>query len=479
MNEHPNPAQFTKPEKRLEVDTLAAERTLLGRCFVRPDTLSEISDRLSEKDFGHAINGKIFATMVRIASENRTPSAAAINAARGASEEIEPGVTWGDYVFDLANDALHALPLPTEDALGVILDAVQREKASTLGHTLANRAAAPGASLRDALQETVDAADDILAAYRSSISRTLDMGQTADRALAHMLGDSPNYPTTGLADFDRMIGGWPRGQLSIVAGRPGMGKSAAALAALRMGAQAGHASLFFSLEMTAEQMGARLLTDIAFINSDPIFYEAILNRRVTEDRHLRRLREAQDKLRELPVIVEEKKNPTLSEITARCRKAANTFDKQGRKLETIFVDHILLIKPSGRYAGRRNDEVREYAEGLMTLASELDVSLVGLCQLNRAVEKQENKRPSLADLKESGAIEEAASLVTFLFRPEYYLQKKDDDPEEDRKRLDLLDACRNVIEYDVAKNRNGRVGSFEVWANIGANAIRNKSFGAT
>lgn len=476
MNPRPNPAQFALPAAR-EIDSLQAERAVIGQCMVRPAKIEEVAGRLCEIDFSHPVNGSIAGAMMRLHDEGRVASLETLVATLGDGE-IEPGLTVREYLFGIANDALNGLTLPIEDAIGVVLDWSRRNAATRIGSSFTLSAMSPGISLQDALGELVERADDLLASMRSGKAQAYDLAEAGTRALAHFKGDTPSFPTTGLADFDRMIGGWPRGELSVLAGRPGMGKTAAAVCSILKSAKAGHASLFLSLEMTAEQLGARLLTDMAYQHRQPIYYEDIVNKNHASigEPEMRRLQDAHRLLKTLPVAVEQKFGMTMSEVTARARKAAAALDRQGKKLELIFVDHMLLIAASNRYAGSRNNEVREYAEGLKALASELDVSMVALCQLNRGVEGRENKRPGLADIKESGAVEEIASTITFLFRPAYYLQKRDDDPERDKQRQDLLRELQFTLEYDVAKNRNGRTGVIDAFADIGANAIRNKSF---
>lgn len=473
MNQHPNPAQFALPA-RPQIDSLQAERAIIGQCMINPSRIDEISGRLCEVDFSHPVNGSISGAMIRMHDEGRTPSLETLVSALGDGE-IEPGLMLREYLFGIADDALKGLALPIEDAVGVVLDCSLRNTATQVGNNLALAALSPGVSLQASLAEVVERADDLLSSMRRGEIQSFDMHEAAAGALAHLRGDSPGYPTTGFLDLDRILGGWPSGEASFVAARPGMGKSAVAVSSMLRSAKSGHASAFFSLEMTRVQLGARLLTDLAYQSQNPIYYEDILKRHVDE-RGQDRLDEAHKLLDRLPVTIEAAQGLTMSDISARSRKIANALDRQGRRLETIFVDHVLLIKASNRYSGSRNNEVREYAEGLKTLAAELGVSVVGLCQLNRAVEGRDNKRPSLSDLKESGAIEEIASAIVFLFRPAYYLGKREDDPDAERMRLEALEACRFSLEFDVAKNRNGRTGRVDVFADIGANAIRNKSF---
>jgi len=137
----------------------------------------------------------------------------------------------------------------------------------------------------------------------------------------------------------------------------------------------------------------------------------------------------------------------------------------------------MLMRSSDRYAGNRVREVGEISEGMTELAQELDVAVVALCQLNRQVETRDNKRPTLSDLRDSGEVEQNASLVIFLYRSAYYLeQTRFDEPELEKKRQEMLEKTRDKLEFIVAKNRNGRVGVVEAFVNIGANAIRNASF---
>ena len=138
---------------------------------------------------------------------------------------------------------------------------------------------------------------------------------------------------------------------------------------------------------------------------------------------------------------------------------------------------MMLVRSTDRYSGNRVREIGEISEGLNELAQELDVAMVALCQLNRQVEGRENKRPMLSDLRDSGEIEQNASLVMFLYRPAYYLaRERSDDPEENEVIGSKLTQLRNKLEFIVDKNRNGRVGVVDAFVDIGANAVRNASF---
>ena len=362
---------------------------------------------------------------------------------------------------------------PWLDAVEVVIDQSRRRRLAaigshlTQGSTLATRAS-------DLATEAVTMIDNVLADMRTGQRLSYDAGGAGTPALARLDSDARAYPTTGLEDLDKMIGGWPLGQLSVVAGRPGAGKSAVATSTLMRTAKTGIPAAFFSLEMTREQLGSRMLADDT--RNAPIMYEDILNRRIDSCRRPR-LEEAQSRLAQLPINIEEQQGLSVAEIAARSRKIAATATRAGQRLRVIFIDHMMLVRSSDRYAGNRVREVGEISEGLMALAQELDIAVVALCQLNRGVEGRDNKRPTLADLRDSGEVEQNASLVIFLYRPAYYLeQRREDDPEIEREREALLVKHRHRLEFIVSKNRNGRPGVVDAFVNIGANAVRNASF---
>jgi replicative DNA helicase len=218
-----------------------------------------------------------------------------------------------------------------------------------------------------------------------------------------------------------------------------------------------------------------MLSDLSYTHDAPIYYEEILKRRLAPG-HRQRIERAAAAMDVLPIIAEEQRDLTLAEICSRSRKMANEFDRKGKKLSVIVVDHMGLVLPSSRYKGNRVNEVTEISNGLATLAKDLDCAVIALCQLNRGVEGRENKRPGMADLRDSGAIEQDASLLLFSYRPAYYLRDRLDDPSAEHARQMALSACRNKLEIIVAKQRNGKLATIDCFVDIGANAIRNASY---
>lgn len=453
------------------------ERELLVQMIVQPGIIPEVSAMLVPAEFSVELHQKIYVNLLEASAAGRTASIEAALAGNG-EEEIEPGVTLRDWMRKLIESVGVSIgTLPWRDSAEEIKGFAQRARLSQIGTALTSAVASPR-HVPDIASEALAGIDDVLASARAAKRTTLTGQSVVTTVMDHLTSEARPDPTTGFADLDSMIGGWPTGQMSVVAGRPGMGKSALATSSFLAAAKSGVHGLFFSLEMTGTQIGARLLCDLAYTADNPVHYDSILQRRVDE-RARRRLDAASERLASLPLTIEEQRGLTVGEVAARATKHADSLARKNQRLGVIFVDHMLLLRPSSRYSGNRVREVAEISDGLTTLAKDLGVSVVALCQLNRGVEGRENKRATLSDLRDSGAIEEDASAVVFLYRAAYYLEReRHDDMELEHQRLSTLDALRNVLEIGVAKNRNGRVGGVTLYCDIGANACRNATYGS-
>ena len=162
----------------------------------------------------------------------------------------------------------------------------------------------------------------------------------------------------------------------------------------------------------------------------------------------------------LPLEIEQQAGLSVSQIAARARKHKAALERQGKTLDVIIVDHLGLVQPSSRYAGSRTHEIEETTGALKALAKDLNVALFALCQLNRAVEGREDKRPTMADLRDSGAIEQDADLIIFLFREEYYLSRTTSRRRPKRiERIARLAEVRNRLELIIGKARNGPIAT--------------------
>jgi replicative DNA helicase len=459
---------------QIDLEIFGAERAVIARCLAEPALIAQAAARLSPAEFAHPFLGEAFRVLVDLHDSGRKPSMESLIAVF-ADDEVESGLKVRDCLTRIVRASLYGQFLPIDDAIEVVRDAAARNVFSKIAEDMRI-----GAGIVRPLIETASEAsarlDDLIAMARGGDRLTFGGEQITSVVADHFSSSDVNNPTTGLKDLDDVLGGWPKGELSVVAARPGMGKSAFATHALVRAAKARRGCLFFSLEMTPLQISSRMLTDLAFTADNPIFYEDILKRRVDE-RQRARLDAAQAIVAQLPLTIEVERGLTLTDVAVRSRKLAAQYAHDGGSLDVIFVDHMLLLRASQRYAGNRVREVAEISDGLASLAKELNVAVVALCQLNRQVEGRENKRPGLSDLRDSGAIEEDASTVTFLYRPAYYLERMKADGDQEYERLQKLEDKRNDLEFIVAKNRNGRVETVNAFVNIGANAIRNKAYG--
>lgn len=456
----------------VSADELGAERVIVGTCLSSTEAIGESSGKVSADDFANPTLAAVYGVLVGLHSEGRKPSIESVVSVLG-NVEFEPGAFLRPYLEHLRRTSFLNHLFPLADAIGVVRDVAQRRMLADIAHTLlAERFAVR--SVAEIITDAQSRMDEIAAMSRQAARQTYDAGSAADAAITHLGESERTSPTTGLVDFDKMLGGWPKGELSVLAGRPGMGKSAIATTCLLRAAKARHGCMFFSLEMTARQLGARMLSDVAWTHESPIPYQDILRRNIDENA-TRRILTAKDFIANLPIVIEEQRGLTISDIAARARKQAAKFENDGGSLDVVFVDHMLLVRASQRYAGNRVREVAEISDGLASLAKELNCAVVALCQLNRGVEGREVKRPALSDLRDSGAIEEDASTVTFIYRPAYYLeQMRTDNEDQENVRLRSLQERRNDLELIVAKNRNGAVGIVDVFVDIGSNAVRNK-----
>jgi replicative DNA helicase len=344
-----------------------------------------------------------------------------------------------------------------------------------------------------AMREAFDAIDAIRigSGQRADRDTTMNIGRAAAMSIetmqAQMEGRAPVRAVfTGLTALDKQTGGLKPGELIIAAGRPGMGKTTLCSSVARAAAagvtdgngeirQSGVA--FFSLEMPRELITARLLADQAFKPADPIHYTAIINadlgiqRGIQDSRH-QRLVEAQREFAAMPLILDTSPRLSIGEIAAKSRAIAAKLRKGGRfDLDLVVIDYLKFVKATDRYKGQRVYEVGEISAALKILARELDTAVLLLAQISRKAEERSDKRPELADLRESGDLEADADVVLLLFREAYYLRSNPNiatDPALEHK----LSMCENALEIIIAKQRMGPTGSVSVYCNMACSAVR-------
>lgn len=293
-----------------------------------------------------------------------------------------------------------------------------------------------------------------------------------DVAMNGVLPDTGVYP--GSKALAEVIGTWKRGRYYVLGGRPGMGKSTVATSWLIRTALKGGNVLFFSLEMTAGEIGERVASDVALSAGKRVEYMR-LSRREVKDDELQAIIAAQHKLEKLPFLINDRPGLTLAQIRSYCLKAKQHLEANGKQLDVVCIDHIGLMRASERYSGNKVAETEEISIALKAMAKDLNCAVIALAQLNRGSEQREDKRPSLSDLRWSGSIEQDADVVMFTYRPAYYLErKKCDDMSDEIERKDQLAKVKDDLEVIFAKHRGGPCPILELNCDIACSAVRDK-----
>jgi replicative DNA helicase len=298
---------------------------------------------------------------------------------------------------------------------------------------------------------------------------------------AYEKGVAPGV-STGLQRLDRVIGSMGKGDLLILAGRPSMGKSAIALNMAVNAALRGEGVFFASLEMGAEQLAQRALSQILAERGHDIAYSKMRQGSLDEAQFAAVL-QAAGGAADWPIYTCDPSCRSLLRLRGALSAAERQFRSQGRSLGLIVVDYLQLVEPTGRYrAGDTNGRVSAASEAMKAMARHYDVPVLCLSQLNRAVEMRDPPVPTLSDLRDSGSIEQDADVVMFAYRPEYYTAKKLEAAQGAGKGVaaeaDIhaeMAGQRNRLKIIVAKQRNGPPGTASLWCDVSRNAIADEA----
>lgn len=438
-----------------------AEQALLGALLVNNNAMEKVSEFLRAEHFFVPVHGRIYQAIQTFFERglNATPVTL-----KGYFEKDEDLTDIGGpaYLAELASYVVSVVNV--EDYGRMVFEHHLRRQLINLGEDLVGKAY--DHDLENPAGKQIEAAEAKLyelaqfgefkggfTKLDQSILAAIQTAKKAKEADGHVTG-----VTTGLLDLDKQLGGLHKSDLIIVAGRPSMGKSILGMnmaynAAKRYhetGGKEGAVAAVFSLEMSAEQLATRLLADVVQISGDKIRKGQIS----TQD--FRKFAEASNMLASIPLYIDDTPALTIAHIRARARRL-----KRQHGLGMIVIDYLQLIGgSSARSQENRVQEISEISRGLKTLAKELDLPVVALSQLSRAVEQRENKRPQLSDLRESGSIEQDADVVMCLYRDEYYLAREiTADMAEDHKKRQLLERTKNTAECIINKQRHGPIGT--------------------
>ena len=450
---------------------VAAEQALLGSILIDNAVIDRVAGAVEAGDFSDGVHAHIFGIMCAERSAGRPVSPLSLKPFVADYPDISAGMPVAKYIAHLGVEAP-----TTMNALAyaeTVRDYSARRKLFSLGLDLMHISSNPEATVQSMASGAVVALDDVLSITRGK-RRSVSIGEAMSEAINRALNDDGSSRiTTGLKDLDKVLsGGWRRKQYTLVAGRPSMGKTTLATSLMLRTAKAGHGVFMLSLEMPAEQLGDRAIADLAYTSSRRLQYSAIDAN--MSDNDVSMIAEASRQYRQLPVMVDDQRGLTIAEIGSRIRAQQQAFARDGITLGLVVIDHLGFIRASERYRGNRVHEVTEISAGLGQIAKDLDIALVVLCQLNRGTEGRENKRPTLADLRDSGSLEQDADVVIFTFRESYYLERMrcDAGSQEELQRQTDLEACNNTMELLVSKNRNGPTTTVTAFCDMGSNVVR-------
>ncbi len=450
-----------------------AEAALLGALMIDNRIVEDVQLKLQPHHFYEPLHGRIYEAILRMTDANRIANPVTLRPLFDSDESIKE-VGGPAYLAQLTGSG--AAVIGARDFAQQIYDLALLRALVGVGRDLVEGAldtsedVAPLAQIERAETELYKVAEEGGAegrakSFSDATKEALEMAERALNSGGHLSGF-----TTGLESLNSKIGGLHKSDLIIVAGRPGMGKSslatnigfACAQRLLRdredgveQAKSAGTPVALFSLEMSADQLATRILAEQSGISSENLRMGRI------SQQEFRQLARAAAELQSLPLYIDDTPGLTIAALRTRARRL-----KRQKGIGMVIIDYLQLLQGSGRGSAGDNrvQEISEISRGLKQLAKELDVPVMALSQLSRAVEQREDKRPQLSDLRESGSIEQDADIVMFIYREDYYLAAKqpaDDHPDFAAWQEEM---ARNYgrAEIIVAKQRHGSTGKVRV-----------------
>jgi len=452
-----------------------AEAAFLGAVLIDNRVIEELSTPLRPDHFFEPVHGRIYERIIHLLDRKAVVTPVTLRPYFEADEALK-AIGGVSYLARLTADG-QGLLAPRELAEQIYELALLRELVS-VGRNLVTNAMDTSESV--APLEQITAAEAALYAVADGAStqqQAQSFGEatrTAIIAIEKALNSGGHIAgkTTGFTSVNEKIGGLHDSDLIILAGRPGMGKTSLAtniafnaanrlLSDIQAGidekASVGAATVFFSLEMSADQLATRILAESSGISS-----ESLRTGRISRE-DFQALSFASQRLAELPLYIDDTPALTIAAMRARARRL-----KRKHNIGLIIVDYLQLLQGSGRANDNRVNEISEISRGLKTLAKELQVPVIALSQLSRAVEQRDDKKPMLSDLRESGSIEQDADMVWFVYREDYYVKATEpkfpaegdppDVADKWEKWRQKMEQVTGLAELIIAKQRHGATG---------------------
>ncbi|MFT4795641.1 MAG: replicative DNA helicase [Paracoccaceae bacterium] len=448
-----------------------AEQAVLGAILVNNETYDRVASLIEARHFFDPVHARIYEVASRRIQKNALATPVTLRAFLEDDEGLKE-LGGPAYLARLAGAAIsiHA----ARDYAQTIHDLSLRRELMKLGDEVRDRARTVGPD--DDPQDQIVAAEQSLyslaekgkyeGGFKSFVKAALEAVETANAAYKRDGGLAGI--SSGLIDLDKKLGGLNPSDLLILAGRPSMGKTSLATniaynvaKAWKEGEQSdgtfgtinGGKVGFFSLEMSAEQLATRILSEASLVPSEK------LRRGDLDEEEFRRFVEAARDLERMPLYIDDTPALAISTLAARARRL-----KRQHGLDLLVIDYLQLVRPATAKDSRVN-EVSEITQGLKAIAKELNIPVIALSQLSRQVESREDKRPQLSDLRESGSIEQDADVVMFVYRDEYYKEREkpsEGDVEKMMKWQEVMEQVRGKAEIVIGKQRHGPIGTVEL-----------------
>ena len=449
-----------------------AEKALLGALLTNNKAYEQVESFLGENDFSNPINKKIFSCVKNIIDKGQVADVNTVKVFIENDEEFQ-NIGGVSYLLKICEDSVSIINAGHYGKL--IHDLSQRRQLISFGTELVNDSFLP--NLEQESNDLIEKAEQNL--YDLATHGTLETGP---KPFENIISEAVTYAEkafkkdtdilglkTGLKDFDKKIGGLHNSDLIIIAGRPSMGKTAFATNIAynismrhkekveKNEADIKGKVLFFSLEMSSEQLATRILSEASEVASEKIRTGNISKNEFSK------VVKSSELISNLSLFIDDSPALTVSSIRTRARRL-----KRKEGLDLIVIDYLQLINSDSKNLNdNRVKEVSDITRGLKALAKELNIPVIALSQLSRKVEDREEKRPQLSDLRESGAIEQDADLVVFLYREEYYLERTEPTEGTDKHEvwMNKMDEIHNLAEAIIAKHRHGPISKVKLHFN--------------
>jgi len=457
------------PQEPINIDV---EQALLGAIMIDNGLLDTVAGIVVPDDFGDPIHRHVYARALALHAEKAAVTPLTLKPFVVDLPSIGDLPVWMYLGRVVAHTPTITGAIGYAEAVRTI---AMKRKLHHVGADLMAASSNPEITIAALASEAVASIDQVLALANAGQRQSVSIGDAMFDAIdAIVNNDGSDVFTSGFLDLDKRIGGgWRRKQYSILAGRPSMGKTALAISSMLKTARSGNGVFFLSMEMPTDQISHRALTDLAYSSNRRMTYSEFGANKIG-DGDWSMINQAVREFKSLPIQIDDSSSLTAAEIGSRIRAEQKKFAARGQRLSLVMIDHLGFIKASDRYRGSKVNEVTETSAALKGIAKDLDIALVLLSQLNRGTEGRENKRPSMADLRDSGALEQDADVILFPYREAYYLErtKHEAGSQAEIMRQTELEAARNVMEVIVAKSRQGEPGIVSLYCDMGSNAIR-------